>query len=113
MSVEEHDILLFSFALEELVKTSLRATPDEIAFGPPCDHLVERAMRGGSLALAKRLVECQSEFRLNGAGLKLYVSVDQGKIRARVGGDQFDQYPATGPVLNGILAEKGFQEPLE
>ncbi|MDP2951189.1 MAG: hypothetical protein Q8N55_02275 [bacterium] len=97
-----------AIALEYVVMVSLKASPQEVAFGHPCSGLIDCAMTGGIKGIAENLVEKPGEFRLNGAGLKLYVSYN-GKLKAKVGGDQYNEYPQTGPALNAILEKRGLQ----
>ncbi len=49
------------------------------------------------------------EYRLNGAGLKLYSSSFGGKVNMRVGGDQANLYPVYVQRANALLKERGLQ----
>ena len=91
------------YALIDMIRVSLKASPKEVAFGHPCSHLIDDAVRIGIDALTAQLIDGPGEYRLNGAGLKLYV----GRDGAIVSGDQYDRYPDTAPKLNAILTERG------
>jgi hypothetical protein len=53
-------------------------------------------------------VSNQHEFKLNNAGLKLYVFLNvDGRIQAYIGGDQVDFYTGVYPVLTVLLMENG------
>jgi len=93
------------YALIDIIRASLKATPEEVIFGHPCSQLIDEAVELGIDRLAEKLLSGHStEFRLNGAGLKLYVSTWKG---CSVSGDQYGSYPSTGPKLNKILKERG------
>ena len=63
----------------------------------PCSCLIEDGMRiGGVEAWVKKIVNNSGgEYRLNGAGLKMYVTINHTGMRAMVnfGGDQAHMYP--------------------
>jgi len=90
-----------AMAIRDMIRVSLKATPKEVTFGHPCSHLIEEAARVSILPLATRLVEdpSGSEFRLNGAGLKMYIH----KNYIGIGGDQETNYPDTVPKLKEVL----------
>ena len=90
--------------LTKIIKASLRASPSEVAFGHPRSHLIEDATRIGVKALALQLIDGPGEYRLNGAGLKLYMHPD----RLSIGGDQEENYPDTVPKLKEILKHAHF-----
>ena len=96
-------------ALRDMVRASLKASAEEIDFGHPLSGLIDWAMSNGIEAIAENLVEKLGEFRLNGAGLKIYTSFSAGKLRVVVSGDQFGKYSKTGPILNSILKDRGLQ----
>jgi len=62
----------------------------------PCSHFIQDGMRiGGIEAWVKKIVgNSGGEYRLNGAGLKLYVTISHTGSQALVsiGGDQVDMY---------------------
>lgn len=105
-------------AIHEICMVSLKASEREVAFGHPCDRLIARVLRIGVDAFTKELllsamdvVDSAREYRLNGAGLKLFVTVSsEGNITARVGGDQLKDYPKTAPLIGKILNRPGLQE---
>ena len=97
-------------AIIEIVKASLKASPEEVAFGHPCSTLIARAATVGAKEVAIRILSRTSEYPLNGAGLKLYTRVhdeDRDMFQIRVGGDQFKNYPQTGPIIKEILERYG------
>jgi len=54
--------------------------------------------------LVGRILTGHNEFRLNGAGFKMYYS----KGRVRVGGDQYNQYKELGDRINNILPKEEY-----
>ncbi len=99
-------------ALHDMVMVSLRATPEEVEFGPPCSYLIESCIRAGVDTVAKDILSNrQSEFRLNGAGLKLisnlYGTPENPRLTLSVGGDQAHHYPSTLPKLRQIVQNAG------
>ena len=110
---KEKDAKQLGYVLKEMAIVSLKASPEEVSFGHPCSHLINCGLTRGIASIAEDLVNRPGEFRLNGAGLKIYTSYsysESGSIRAKVCGDQYNRYPQTGPVLNKILQDGGLQE---
>jgi hypothetical protein len=68
------------------------------------------ADRRGTGYLADHITTDDSyEYRVNGAGLKLYSHSALGKVSIRIGGDQRDSYPTFVQRANALLRERGLQ----
>lgn len=102
--IDAHDL---EYALLEMIETSLKADAQEVAFGHPCSALIARAAVIGVEELAAQLIRNSSEYRLNGAGLKLYVH--RGYVS--IGGDQEGYYVGTVTRMNNILRRRGLLRP--
>jgi hypothetical protein len=94
--------------LRDIVRVSLKASPEEVEFGHPCSGLIDWTMSSGIKAIAENLVDKPGEYRLNGAGLKLYTSISRGKLSVVISGDQFSKYPKTGSAIKELIKERGF-----
>lgn len=103
-------LMLFFNAAADI---SLRASAEEVRFGHPCGRLIMDALRGGGDALAEHMLTMrgmEGEYRLNGAGLKLWWHWESGKgetghLALSVGGDQESCYPKTAPELKKLIAD--------
>jgi len=76
----------------------------------PCKEIITRILQyGGKLnSIVESLVDdSDQEYRLNGAGLKLYKSSLDGNIE--VGGDQKDDYKEFVDIANAHLEAAGLQ----
>lgn len=95
--------------LIDMMSTSLKATPDEVAYGHPCSELIATAMRLGADGFAERMLNgtFAREFRINGAGLKMAWSTDGNEIHIVICGD-VDRYPVTVSRLRELLLKRGF-----
>jgi hypothetical protein len=113
--VTENQIREFADVLAEMAQVGAAAPLAEMNFGHPCSWLIQRTEHITFHDLAAEILDAGwRELRLNDAGLKCPVKVEAAgegaKIVARVGGDQFKDYPVTGPALNTILEEAGYKE---
>lgn len=107
------------FRIKSVFKTLIRLAWDTQGentpgYGSPVSHLVDMAMLYPTQyeATIERVASGQQvEFRLNGAGLKLYTRGDprtHQRVKMRVGGDQARQYPGFVEEANNWLSSKGF-----
>ncbi len=106
----------FESVLHTVCMISLRASAEEIAFGHPCSGLIDHMLTEGLKAFTKGLIEScldrRQEFKFNGAGLKMWTTIVDGKIYVTVGGDQFDCYPVTGPKIRDLFKSRGYTRSL-
>ena len=88
--------------------------PGRPGYGHPCSHLIADAITWQShvICLTAKIfaLGSHSEYRLNGAGLKLYYHRWQdGHIDMTVGGDQAADYPVFVRAANTYLRRVGLQ----
>lgn len=80
-----------------LMKQSLRSEyAKEMTGGHACNGLSEDLVLCGIQSFVERVSEGDgTEYRLNGAGLKLYIRTNKAsnKVRVAIGGDQASYYP--------------------
>jgi hypothetical protein len=115
--MEKHQLRYFFW---ELLRIAYKC-PGPNGWGNPCSHLLEYICTRPS-ALIDRIAGDFSndshEFRLNGAGLKMYWIVEREnkipcsdstsrcKFKCRIGGDQANMYPEFVEAANQYLKEK-------
>ena len=105
MKTKERYREVLGYALRDMIRVSLRATPKEVTFGHPCSQLIADACRIGVYKHAEYLVDKNvSEYRLNGAGLKMYQEWNApNDYHVVISGDQLDYYPDTVHKLQAVL----------
>lgn len=67
----------------------------------------------GVEAFARRIIaQNGSEYRINSAGLKLYITINKplNKVSVRIGGDQADDYPTFVPAVKHKLIDMGLDD---
>jgi hypothetical protein len=112
MKPERYNLLHF---FNEIVNLGIR-NPGRPGWGNPCSHLVE------SLILIQKkfisgIIEAKpndsNEYRLNGAGLKMYWENRQERgsdhinFVCSIGGDQAKEYPAFVAAARKFIKERG------
>lgn len=98
---------LLQFFLE-VVQAAVDMPPNR--YGSPVSHLLECLVLYQEVTLEKILKERDHsfEFRINGAGLKMYFSHRGPKGRITIGGDQADLYPEFVEKVNGLIRKHQF-----
>jgi hypothetical protein len=97
-----------------LVDESLRSQYcDEMRGGHACSGLIGDMALLGAEAWSNRVCRgTGTEYRLNKAGLKLYIDINTGlkRIRVRIGGDQEGYYPTFVEAAKAELQRRGLSE---
>jgi len=105
MKADRFNLLNFFF---EFIQLSIKY-PGRTGWGNPCSTLIE-AMILRQETFIKKIIDSDSdhnEYRLNGAGLKMYWVVDQGKFKCRIGGDQAKDYPLFVEAVTKFIHQRG------
>ena len=114
--IKKEALAALARALERM--SGVEPTEEERAFEPLCSNLrrVARQYTWQELVETDGLLFWHSkdfswwEFRLNGAGLKLFFSIDrEGDLSAFVRGDHYAHYLASVFKFNRILEEEGLR----
>lgn len=94
-----------------LVRESIKSKYNsEMTGGHACAGLIEDIVLCGAEPFAKRVMEGGgTEYRLNGAGLKLYVDYNKGlnRLRLSIGGDQRGDYPTLVEAVKADIKRRG------
>src|SRR3989344_6279396 len=87
--------------LHDLIMAVLKIKSYEILGANPCAYLIEQSIVYSTRQVARLLVpgELTTEYRLNGAGYKLYIRKvlvgNEDTLQVTIGGDQAKDYPNT------------------
>lgn len=94
-----------------LVRESIKSEyAHEMTGGHACRGLIEDITLWGAEAFAKRVMEGGgTEYRLNSAGLKLYIDFNKGlnRLRLTIGGDQKEYYPKFVEAVKADIKRRG------
>jgi hypothetical protein len=78
--------------------------------GHACKGIIEDIMLCGIEQFTNRIMEGRgTEYRLNSAGLKLYIDVNKplNRVRVRIGGDQAGDYPKFVEAVKAEILRRG------
>ncbi len=111
MEAESYNLLYF---FNELIKIGLRY-PGRPGWGNPCSHLIESLVLTRDKfvdRICNDYTRSSHEFRLNGAGLKMYWEVrrekdKQSKFVCSIAGDQAKEYPEFVEHARKFVKERG------
>lgn len=111
MSATPGQIIAFSRVLRTIILDSLyTATEEELKFGHACSRLVAEVLDRGLKTVATEILGSAHGWCINGLGLALYTArLPDGSFQVSLGGEQYVDYPVTGPEINRILKSYGYQ----
>jgi hypothetical protein len=94
-----------------LVNESIRSNYNsEMRGGHACKGIIEDIMLCGLEQFTNRIMEGRgTEYRLNSAGLKLYIDINKplNRVRVRIGGDQVGDYPMFAESVKAEITRRG------
>lgn len=97
-----------------LVNESIKSTyASEMRSGHACKGIIEDALLWGIEAFTIRIMEGDgTEYRLNSAGLKLYIDINKplNRVKVHIGGDQKGDYPTFVESVAAEIKRRGLDE---